>query len=84
MWLTRWEEHFIFLELVNALQDQRLPDGTTENVGQVLLNWVRQVIYLFVVQSLSLVNTGNERQFVTSRGMPSVIPLVVLWYNLSY
>lgn len=76
--INKMRRAFYFLELVNALQDQRLPDGTTENVGQVLLNWVRQVIYLFVVQSLSLVNTGNERQFVTSRGMPSVIPFVVL------
>lgn len=76
--INKMKRAFNFLELLNALQDQRLPDGTTENVGQVLLNWVRQVIYLFVVKSLSLVNTGNERQFVTSRGMPSVIPFVVL------
>lgn len=30
-------------DLVEALKDQRLPDGTTENVGQVLVKWVPQL-----------------------------------------
>ena len=28
------------IELVAGLRDQRLPDGTTDRVGEVLINWV--------------------------------------------
>lgn len=31
-------------ELVEALRDQRMPDGTTENVGQVLVDWVSVLV----------------------------------------
>jgi len=35
---------FLETELVAALRDQRLPDGTTDSVGEVLVNWVRLVV----------------------------------------
>ena len=28
-------------DLVDQLKEQRMPDGTTEFVGDVILNWVR-------------------------------------------
>ena len=31
----------LLTELVAGLRDQRLPDGTTDSVGEVLMNWVR-------------------------------------------
>ena len=30
----------VVVDLVLALRDQRMPDGTTQNVGQVILDWV--------------------------------------------
>lgn len=41
-WLLKPVSCFIclLLELVDALEDQRLPDGTMENVGKVLMKWV--------------------------------------------
>jgi len=30
----------LLIELVAGLRDQRLPDGTTDSVGQVLMDWV--------------------------------------------
>jgi len=31
----------LLTDLVASLRDQRLPDGTTDNVGEILVNWVR-------------------------------------------
>jgi len=31
----------LLTELVEGLRDQRLADGTTDSVGEVLINWVR-------------------------------------------
>jgi len=45
--LTLFDVVFVCLlltELVAALRDQRLPDGTTDSVGEVLINWVRLTI----------------------------------------
>jgi len=38
-----WQLTLVYLlltELVAGLRDQRLPDGTTDSVGEVLVNWV--------------------------------------------
>jgi len=33
--------YLLLTELVAGLRDQRLADGTTDSVGEVLINWVR-------------------------------------------
>ena len=35
-------EIMLFLDLVEQLKEVRLPDGTTEFVGEVFLDWVRR------------------------------------------
>ena len=46
------EMFFDRTELIDVLRNQRLPDGTTEDIGQVLLEWVGDV-FLFAYLSLT-------------------------------
>jgi len=40
--------YLLLVELVAGLRDQRLPDGTTDSVGEVLINWVWLSTAVFV------------------------------------
>jgi len=56
----------LLIELVAGLRDQRLPDGTTDSVGQVLMDWVwlsTAVIYCRPTHVLYIIYVLNQLNF---------------------